>query len=374
MSLSGYEEPRPEDEEGEEGEDGEEEGDEETITASSTSAASAHTTPFTSAYASPPSRQPHTDNDVTITPSQDQTYSLAGELSPSPSQATPRPPAKSNATQEPGRGATTAPFSSPYENLKQETFGRPTEETPSLSLLPQTPCGAGSAGKSGAVSSSSPFAPPSTYNKRTTSRTSADDPLLHRVLDRNWRVQATPHSAARGVPRFGQQKPSLGAREEPTPGPGTARRTQRTQHGRQQSRYQKTPATTAEDDFDSSPAAPAPELHAEIFGSPARKGRVPGVSVLTPARSRGAVKEGGLRARDVGEVPGQKQSGYSVNLWDSDDDDDDLMGGVMSPPKTMQFHVPQSRLVQTPGMSTSFLIDVSCVMKISPGSRLVSRS
>jgi DASH complex subunit ASK1 len=40
------------------------------------------------------------------------------------------------------------------------------------------------------------------------------------------------------------------------------------------------------------------------------------------------------------------------NDWDSDDDqfnddDDDELG--LSPPKTMQFHIPQSRLMKTPG-------------------------
>jgi DASH complex subunit ASK1 len=37
---------------------------------------------------------------------------------------------------------------------------------------------------------------------------------------------------------------------------------------------------------------------------------------------------------------------------DSDEDDDDL-GPDFSPPKTMQFHVPQSRLVQTPARQAS---------------------
>jgi DASH complex subunit ASK1 len=36
---------------------------------------------------------------------------------------------------------------------------------------------------------------------------------------------------------------------------------------------------------------------------------------------------------------------------DSDEDDDDL--AEMSPPKTMQFHVPQSRLLQTPAREAS---------------------
>lgn len=36
------------------------------------------------------------------------------------------------------------------------------------------------------------------------------------------------------------------------------------------------------------------------------------------------------------------------DIWDSDSDDERGVEG-MSPPKTMQFHVPQSRLLRTPG-------------------------
>lgn len=39
------------------------------------------------------------------------------------------------------------------------------------------------------------------------------------------------------------------------------------------------------------------------------------------------------------------------HIFDDSDDDDDL--GDMSPPKTMQFHVPQSRLLQTPAREAS---------------------
>lgn len=61
----------------------------------------------------------------------------------------------------------------------------------------------------------------------------------------------------------------------------------------------------------------------------------PGTSVLTPAKGGGA-------------------SGKRPGFWDSDDDDDDEMAGDFeddgfSPPKTMQFHIPQSRLMRTPG-------------------------
>lgn len=39
------------------------------------------------------------------------------------------------------------------------------------------------------------------------------------------------------------------------------------------------------------------------------------------------------------------------NYFDDSDEDDDL--AEMSPPKTMQFHIPQSRLMQTPAREAS---------------------
>jgi hypothetical protein len=47
-----------------------------------------------------------------------------------------------------------------------------------------------------------------------------------------------------------------------------------------------------------------------------------------------------------------KNGGGKRSAWDSDeefDDEEDENFGP-SPPKTMQFHIPQSRLMKTPGM------------------------
>ena len=35
--------------------------------------------------------------------------------------------------------------------------------------------------------------------------------------------------------------------------------------------------------------------------------------------------------------------------WDSDEDEEGEVGEGISPPKTMQFHIPQRRLIKTPG-------------------------
>jgi DASH complex subunit ASK1 len=95
----------------------------------------------------------------------------------------------------------------------------------------------------------------------------------------------------------------------------------------------------------SSPPAAAPQLHAEIFSSPIRQQysrpapRTPGISVQTPAKAK--AKEPAVKLAKKDEIS-----------WESDSDED--AEGVyrelgMSPPKTIQFSLPQSRLLQTPG-------------------------
>lgn len=147
---------------------------------------------------------------------------------------------------------------------------------------------------------------PISYLQSTQKRTAADQALLHRVLDKNYRIQATPLKS------------------------------------------QRTPAAKpswSNDSPMSSPPAAAPQLHAEIFSSPVRRQynqphvpRTPGISVQTPAKGK---------SRD-----GAKPSKKDEISWESDSDEDPE--GVyrelgMSPPKTIQFSMPQSRLLQTPG-------------------------
>ena len=99
------------------------------------------------------------------------------------------------------------------------------------------------------------------------------------------------------------------------------------------------------DEIDSSPVIAAPELHAEIFDSPAGRGNTAGVNILTPARGR---REG---TRRNGSASKNNESAKGTNnLWDSDSEDGEGAIGGMSPPKTIQFHIPQGRLVRTPGM------------------------
>jgi len=188
---------------------------------------------------------------------------------------------------------------------------------------------------------SSPFEPESAYQP-SGARQQNPDPLMHRgVLDKNYRIQATPHAQRR------QQHP-------PTPTTTTA--------------AAKTTPTTAtkraiwDSSPDSSPDIAAPQLRSDLFSPAKPLPRTPGISVLTPARN------GNSRA----PAPTTSTSRQLFSLEDKayattrsrhtftgphhddssdDDDDDDLLD--MSPPKTMQFHVPQSRLLQTPAREAS---------------------
>ena len=309
-------------------------------------------TPYSSSYASPP--QTHDDIDFS-TPKQP---SAADETDLS---TTPRP-ARGKQRHQPARrdleppSTMTAPYDSPYEKLRREMLPHPTDadtttasssyaaatasdepgstlpRTPRAQTLPYTPSASTSAvdydGSS--VPDSPALALPSarrlpgggglgSLHGGSDARTGNADMLLHRVLDRNYRLQATPHAQP---PR--PLRPTAATRTPPT-----GRRTGR----------------AALMDLDSSPLEEAPQLRSEMLESPARKRglvrgaaggedrpRVPGVSVLTPAR-KGPQD---MRRRE----------------WEDDDDDDEDDDGLpegMSPPKTMQFHVPQSRLLKTPG-------------------------
>ncbi|RMZ74782.1 hypothetical protein DV737_g5743, partial [Chaetothyriales sp. CBS 132003] len=118
------------------------------------------------------------------------------------------------------------------------------------------------------------------------------DPLLCRVLDRNYRIQATPLTTRTTRTTQNYASPAKAAHR---PALNAAAATPAA------SRQWAVSAAA----FSSSPIAP-PQLHHELF-SPARKPHTPGASVRRAA----------------------------------------------SPPKTMQFHVPQSRLLKTPAREAS---------------------
>ncbi|CAI7647973.1 unnamed protein product [Penicillium pancosmium] len=226
--------------------------------------------------------------------------------------------------------------SSSYENLrKQINQDEAPFDMPDSSTLPSTP------GRQpffppdvGSVTPmSSPFIPPaSSARYQSASRDNRyqkpSDPVMHQVLDKTYRVQATP---------LGKEFRNAGAnaRSKFTVTPNVA-----------------SSSRNARDDSPmSSPEPEAPQLNAELFDSPVkgvnatpgtnRKRRTssnrlrgtpkPGTSVLTPA----------------------KNQGRHTPVWDSEDDLDDENDFGPSPPKTMQFHIPQSRLMKTPAKEAS---------------------
>ncbi|KAH7314042.1 DASH complex subunit Ask1-domain-containing protein [Rhexocercosporidium sp. MPI-PUGE-AT-0058] len=207
-----------------------------------------------------------------------------------------------------------AEYPTPYEELKQEFKGgsKGQDGGDDTEMLPSTPGAKSRIPDMSMTPMSSPFDPTS-YLPSTATRQAAD-PLLHRVLDKNYRIHATPH---------------------------TAHKEQETPANKPSWRDTTSPM--------SSPPEAAPQLHAEIFSSPVRQQygrpnapRTPGISVQTPAK--GKAKNPSLR-----KAPKKEEIS-----WESDSDED--AEGVyremgMSPPKTIQFSLPQSRLLQTPGKS-----------------------
>ncbi|KAJ1333548.1 DASH complex subunit ASK1 [Microdochium nivale] len=204
------------------------------------------------------------------------------------------------------------------------------------------------------------------------------DPLLHRVLDKNYRLQATPLTGANAYRRASPDK--LGsARSARRTGEGggaggRARGVTETPQGKNQASRQ-----LWDDSPQSSPEMAMPKLRSDLYSmSPIKtrgllyeKGaaggagrnhsrdlpappRTPGVSVQTPAT-------GGRKTKDVfaGQAGAHKASTKKDEItWESDSDDFDLGAGGggfggMSPPKTIQFALPPSKLLQTPAREAS---------------------
>lgn len=250
--------------------------------------------------------------------------------------STPRVPATATKSISKAKAATAtfADYPSPYENLKRELQGSssPAAAPPTSTAVPMETTTPGKAQASALpdmsmTPSSSPFAiPPSATQQHQydNGRKPNNDILMHRVLDKNYRIAATPHTA---------RKTQVFSKTGATPGTST-----------------RTGAARFLDSSPmSSPEVPAPQLRADLF-SPA-KTRMPGVSVQhTPGIKRRTRKSAtGMEDQaDTKDVFGGRTA-TRTRVWDSDSEDETNDLGF-SPPKTMQFHIPQSRILQTPGM------------------------
>lgn len=222
--------------------------------------------------------------------------------------STPRRPRASSSTNGKPKFAE---YPSPYETLKRELKGggsRTDEDEIDVQIHPTTPAPEQRLPDMSMTPMSSPFAPtsylPSTHGK------AGVDPLLHRVLDKNYRLHATPHTTRKDKTPAG--KPSWRDTTSPM----------------------------------SSPPIAAPQLRSEIFSSPVRQQfsrpnapRTPGISVQTPAKPK--PKDPAIFGIVKDEISWES---------DSDQDADDIYKELgMSPPKTIQFAIAPSRLLQTPG-------------------------
>lgn len=244
------------------------------------------------------------------------------------------------------QNATFANYPSPYEALKQEY--QPSagpDESPSA---PATP------GAAPAPSMSSkqrqmikPSQLPTATNTTTTHRRAAkDDVLLHRVLDKTYRIQATPHKTplAQVFPRrAGAAGAAAGARYPPD-----------------EINYSSSPM--------SSPEMPLPpQLNPELFSPSTRRSIKYGAGAgsAPPRTPRAAAQPGQsilhtATKNKTRTTPGRQHQKWSSdddnnnNGDDDDDDDEDEEWKLMSPPKTIQFAIPPNQLLQTPG-SFSFL-------------------
>ncbi|RAK71638.1 DASH complex subunit ASK1 [Aspergillus fijiensis CBS 313.89] len=224
--------------------------------------------------------------------------------------------------------------------------------------------------------SSSPFIPPAPTTTHEAYENNDDvdddvheDPILHRFHDKTYRVQATPLSKKRQPLKHYLS---------------TSKSIKFTNPMFNSTTPQKPPTKKSKYSFDSSPISSpepeAPQLHAEIFDSPMKGGGGAAAAAQTPntGRKRQPSAHHPYYSR-VTPKPGMSvltpmkggtgRPGSAGGGWDSDDDDLGGIGGRYggggaafsdededlgpSPPKTMQFHIPQSRLMKTPAKEAS---------------------
>ncbi|CAD0111317.1 unnamed protein product [Aureobasidium uvarum] len=219
---------------------------------------------------------------------------------------------------------TTGVHSTPQIKTKQKHFASPSPIRPSSDQI-STPM------RDTLNFQSSPFEPPSAYQPSTAQRQQNPDPLMHRIMDRNFRIQATPHTA----------------RKQPRP---VATETPASAH--QNQTQTRTRNLFADSSPMSSPEMAAPQLRSDLF-SPQKSPRkalqvphTPGISVQTPGRD--------LMTSTGRALFTDTKDKTTRTLWDQESDSDDDFS--ISPPKTMQFHIPQSRLMQTPAREASRII------------------
>ncbi|KAI7216355.1 hypothetical protein KC333_g4877 [Hortaea werneckii] len=353
VSLSGYEEAAIAEEEGREGDDD--------VTHQTDTTSTALETPERRGQEGGAEEDDQTASGVDLDQSghgdeedgEDQSFSVESPTQVTGVQSTPKLSASASKQRDAAAGGSTraragfkssaASFRSP--SPRKYTGRNPLGMSTSSQHGPSTPKSATQRAPAADLQSSpfepdSAVKPPPSTAQRSAHRQqpSNHDPLMHRgVLDKNYRIQATPHTQRRQR----QQQASQGTKTTPQ----TATRTTR----------------LWDDSPDSSPAVAAPQLRSDLFSPQKPSGpRTPGLSVLTPGRPQSGFKAPTTSTGKQLFSPDDKafasatqrsRASHIFSEGGSSDDEDD--SGGMSPPKTMQFHVPQSRLVQTPAREAS---------------------
>ncbi|KAI9882079.1 MAG: hypothetical protein M1823_006176 [Watsoniomyces obsoletus] len=282
-----------------------------------------------------------------------QADSPAALHSPSIINSTPRPKSTKATKTRTITQPTFAEFPSPYEALKRE-HEEMLSARPGIGV-PQPPGSPTVTSKLPAISRVTPGGQPPARNRPGAGGgggggARGGDVLLHRVLDKTYRIQATPHKTpASQIPRRGvQSRPLMPAKSVMDSSPM------------------------------SSPDVARPELNPDVFSpltrrnatmtaGASKKMRTPkpeykqGVSVLqTPRQGYGG---GGIATT-------QEHLGHD----DEEDDEDDDWGEIegMSPPKTIQFAVPASRLLRTPAREASKRIVSDLLMTAGANSTITT--
>ncbi|KAF4976393.1 hypothetical protein FZEAL_6922 [Fusarium zealandicum] len=234
--------------------------------------------------------------------------------------STPRPPASKTKTRF-------SDLESPYEAMKREMQGEESNTT----VLDDNEDSTVLFAQHTARLPDMTMTPRNQVEQDQTSEQSVQphkDPLLHRILDKNYRILATPHKSALRISPLKSAQPK-----------------------------KETPSW--KDSPPSSPEMAVPTLRSEAFMSPYKSNarqrlaaatqgpRTPGVSVQTPATAR--------KTRDVFADESIQASGKKFEIdWESDEGDEDIdLYAGMSPPKTIQFALPPSKLLQTPAREAS---------------------
>lgn len=273
-------------------------------------------------------------------------------------------PSLTSSTPRAKTGTVFAEYPSPYEALKREyqpgafASNQTEPKTPMETAGAQQATAAVPTTQTPASQLPRSRLPQARQPAAATGGTAGKDVLLHRLLDKTYRIQATPH---KNNPKITHPNETH-ARNDPT--------------NHKNNKQPRRTAAYIDSSPPSSPDVPPPQLHAELFSPGTRN------TIILGGRDGGvAGGTGGPRTPKAGvsvfETPGRRRTqrssrhggngnsvrkacqsdgggGGTAGAEDDDDDEDDVdedWAGVegMSPPKTIQFAVPPGRLLRTPG-------------------------